>query len=137
MKWRRERVLFFTLSASCFMSTVKKKQQLSAARSQLGFSHKSVLISGVIGGTMLSLRLIYYKPTYNQTYWASNWQKLSLWRINLCLAKPAEIKLLGIIKKYKGYLTTNRAFFSVVRFIWIIRGYYMWCWIRMWGKNFL
>lgn len=29
-----------------------------------------------------------------------------------CSAKPAETKLLGVIKKYKGYLTTNRAFFS-------------------------
>lgn len=116
--------MFFTLSASCFMSTVKKNQQLSAVRNQLGFSHKSVLISGVIGGTLLRLRLGREQGLNQHIIRHIELQTLQCDRnyhyeeLTECLAKPAETKLLGIIKKYNRYLTTDRDFFFF--FLWCI-----------------
>lgn len=122
MKEREGLVFYFQCLLFYVHGEKKNPQQLSAARSQLGFLHKSVLISGVIGGTLLRLRLGREQGLNQHIIRHIELQTLQSDRnchyeeLTECLAKPAETKLLGIIKKYKGYLTTNRAFF----FLWCI-----------------
>lgn len=115
----REGLVFHSQCLLFYVHSGKKKQnkqKLSAARSQLGFSHKSVLISGVIGGTLLRLRLGREQGLNQHIIRHIALQTLQCDRnyhyeeLTECLAKPAETKLLGIIKKYKGYLSTDREF---------------------------
>lgn len=112
----REGLVFHSQCLLFYVHSEKKTQQLSAVRSQLGFSHKSVLISGVIGGTLLRLRLGREQGLNQHIIRHIELQTLQSDRnyhyeeLTECLAKPAETKLLGIIKKYNGYLTTDRAF---------------------------